>query len=492
MPSIPRTFKIPFRVYLILVIAAAIVSPPMVAPSADAPSFPVQIDRAGVVTPADRGHIIEDTFVVLPGTRQIDIDFDYDRDGSGIPIQFDIGVRSPDGLRGWSEDHRAHIHIDATSASYGYLPGPPLPGNWSVLVGVANVPERIRYRVSIRLSSDLSGPRAALRPEPGWYAGDLHTHSGHSDGRNASSDTPVTVEDLATAGVQRGLDFLAVTDHNTSSHWIDVDRAQAATGRILLLHGREITTYHGHFNAIGEKQTSPFALNLSRPIRELMTDASLDGSFVSINHPWLADDEWCPGCRWIDQDPETIAAAQGIEVANGPTVDDLPGWDLWARLLNAGHRLVAIGGSDVHDLTAGDRRIGEPTTVVYANGLSEDDIVRGLKSGRVYGRTDGPNGPALDLRAEDAQEELALMGQSIAPGHLHLVANIDHAQGQECEWLNRGIEITTQPIHADHATLAIDIDGRVGDWVSLRVHNGHRVTAWSNAIYVGSPTGGPE
>lgn len=392
MPSIPRTFKVPFRLYLILVIAGAILSPPIVAPSADAPSFPVEIDREGVVSAADRGHTIEDTFAVPPGTRQIDIDFDYDRDDTSKPIQFDIGLRSPDGLRGWSEDHRAHIHLDATSASYGYLPGPPLPGNWSVLVGVASVPERTRYRLSIRLSSDLSGPRGALKSQPGWYAGDLHTHSGHSDGRIASSNTPVTVEDLATAAVQRGLDFLAVTDHNTSSHWIDVDRAQAATSRVLLLHGREITTYHGHFNAIGERHTSPFALNLSGPIHALMTDASSDGSFVSINHAWLADDEWCPGCHWVERDPQTIAAAQGLEVANGPTVGDLPGWDLWVRLLNAGDRLVPVGGSDVHDLVAGDRRIGEPTTVVYANALSEDDIVTGLKSGRVYGRTDGPNG----------------------------------------------------------------------------------------------------
>lgn len=486
MPSIARTFKVPFRIYLALVIASVLLSPPMVAPSADAPSFPVQIDRTGVVTPADRGHTIEDAFDVPPGTRQIDIDFDYERDEFDRPSQFDVGLRSPEGLRGWSEDHRAHIHIDATSASYGYLPGPTSPGNWSVLVGVANVPDRTRYHMSIRLSSDLSSPHVTLQSQPGWYAGDLHTHSGHSDGRIASSNTPVSVEDLAAAAAARGLDFIAVTDHNTSSHWIDVDRVQAATRRVLLLHGREITTYHGHFNAIGERRVSAFALDLSRPIRDLMTAASSDGSFVSINHAWLADDEWCPGCRWIARDRQTIAAARGIEVANGPTVDDLPGWDLWARLLNAGQWLVPVGGSDIHDLTGGDRRIGEPTTIVYANGLSEDDIVTGLKSGRVYGRTDGPDGPALDFRAEGAHDEFALMGQSIVPGHLHLLATIDRAEGQECEWLNRASTITTQPIQSDHATLTTDIDAQLGDWISLRLRRGPHVTAWSNAIYVGN------
>lgn len=66
-----------------------------------------------------------------------------------------------------------------------------------------------------------------------------------------------------------------------------------------------------------------------------------------------------------------------------------------------------------------------------------------------------------------------------------MVASIDHARGQECEWVNRGSEITTQPIHADHATTTIDVDGHAGDWISVRVRNGPHVTAWSNAIYVG-------
>jgi hypothetical protein len=32
--------------------------------------------------------------------------------------------------------------------------------------------------------------------------------------------------------------------------------------------------------------------------------------------------------------------------------------------------------------------------------------------------------------------------------------------------------------------VTIDVDSRTGDWVSLRVRDGHHVTAWSNPIYV--------
>src|SRR5262249_20896274 len=147
------------------------------------------------------------------------------------------------------------------------------------------------------------------------------------------------------------------------------------------------------------------------PMRRLMRDAAADGSFLSINHPWLSDDEWCPGCGWSDGDRDTIAAAHGMEIANGPLLGDhLPGWRRWAESLNTGHRLVAVGGSDVHSLSDPHRRLGEPTTVVYASSLDEDAIVSGLERGRVYGRV-APSGPALDLEVRNG-DAVAFMGDT--------------------------------------------------------------------------------
>ena len=217
-----------------------------------------------------------------------------------------------------------------------------------------------------------------------------------------------------------------------------------------------------------------------------MADAASDGSFVSINHPWLIDDEWCPGCRWTNLDDGTMEAAHGIEIANGPTADALPGWSVWAHLLDAGHHLVAVGGSDTHDLNGTDRHIGEPTTVVYANELSEDAIVSGLMSGRVYGRTDGPNGPQLDIRAHGDGGGQAVMGQTIPGGYVHFIATIQHAKGQSCVWIRRGHQISKQPITSDHADLRLDVELSRGDWVSVLIRTPRHVTAWSNAIYVGT------
>jgi hypothetical protein len=62
---------------------------------------------------------------------------------------------------------------------------------------------------------------------------------------------------------------------------------------------------------------------------------------------------------------------------------------MWADALNQGHRLVAVGGSDVHDPVEGQAAIGRPGTLVWASMLSEDALVSGLKSGRVFIRTAG-------------------------------------------------------------------------------------------------------
>ena len=356
-------------------------------------------------------------FVVPPGTRQIDIDFSDDQ--SEAPLALDFGVRGPAGWRGWSEARSDSIHIDSTSASYGYLPGPIEPGVWSVLIGVATVSDAtVRYRTSVRLSDTLDRPRPVLQSRAGWYTGDLHAHSGHSDGYHVTADgirIAVPVGDIAASAARHGLDFVAVTDHNTTSHWIDLDRAQAADSSVLLMHGSEVTTYEGHFNAIGARRLSEFRLDFERPMRVLLNETGSDGAFLSINHPLAPDDEWCPGCGWTHLDQPTLGAVRGIEVVNGPTGGDVPpAWRLWADLLNAGHRLVAVGGSDTHDLEGSDRSLGRPASVVYATALSEDAIVPGLRSGRVYIRTALVDQPSIDLRGT-VGSRTAVMGGALLP-----------------------------------------------------------------------------
>jgi hypothetical protein len=296
------------------------------------PAAAESLTLTGVISDIDGGTGVEREFDVPPGTVQLDLDLSCP--GQDPDTSLDFGIRGPAGIRGWSTSRDDHVHIDAVSASYGYLPGFIEAGPWHVMLGA--LPPRgleTPFQITIHLSNRPGSARPVLRNEPGWFEGDLHVHSGHSDGYSddrLGRRVPAFVRDLATTAEAAHLEFLAVTDHNTASHWIDVDRAQAASPNLLLLHGREITTARGHFNAIGERRFTDFRLSLARPMRRLLAEVARDGAFLSINHAWVPADEWCAGCAWVDRDVDTIGEVAGIEVARtlapaaqaGPATED--------------------------------------------------------------------------------------------------------------------------------------------------------------------------
>jgi len=76
-------------------------------------------------------------------------------------------------------------------------------------------------------------------PNAGWYRGDFHVHTTASDG----DYPPTLVAEIAKA---EGLDFIAITDHNTITGLTelrdDLD--------FLVIPGVEVTLTKGHFNAL--------------------------------------------------------------------------------------------------------------------------------------------------------------------------------------------------------------------------------------------------
>jgi hypothetical protein len=444
------------------------------------------IQLTGTLTYDDYERLFEREFDVPAGTDRVDIELQYDeRDRTVI----DLGLRGPSGIRGWSGGGLRHVFVATHSATYGYTPGPLEPGRWAIILGVPNIRKasKASYTLTVRTSpTRLDWP--VLRPSPAWYAGDLHTHSGHSDGRTSlvtGTRVPVPPEHVFNAAKAAGLDFVALTDHNTASHWSDVDRLQSLYPNLLLLHGREVTTYRGHMNAFGGTTLVDFRLGPGRPIGVLATELASDGAFVSINHPERPDDETCMGCGWNDRDEETIRRVQGVEIVNGDLAEGkMAGWPFWAAMLNRGHRLAAIGGSDDHspDETM-DQRIGRPTTVVYARELSEPALLEGLRAGRVYIRTRGPDGPTLELSAALGPQRFAL-GDIVPSGDLHLEAVVGGAQGQTATWIRNGEVLATASVPVD-GRLAQRVTARPRDWFSLILRDTNGPTLYSGAVYTG-------
>jgi hypothetical protein len=447
----------------------------------------VQLVIKGNITRDDYKRLLERTFDVPEGIAHLQVELSYS--GASEKTVIDLGLRGPAGFRGWSGGGPQTVEVSPIRASYGYQPGPIEPGQWAVVLGVPNIRagRSESYTVTVQLRQDDVAPSPVLRRGPGWFVGDLHSHSGHSDGRTTTSGggrIPVPTHRVFDAARAAGLDFIALTDHNTTSHWLDVDRLQPYYDRLLLLHRREITTYRGHANAIGEQRFHDFR-PIAGHVSAMLNASASGGAFISINHPAVPDDERCMGCQWSALDAETLSHVQGVEVVNAErSTGPQAGWPVWVDLLKRGFRMTAVGGSDEHTPEEGaDRQIGTPATVVYASELSEPAIVAGLKSGRVYVRTRGPDGPELDFSA-NIQGRRYEMGQVIPqPGSVTLKAIVTRAIGQQVVWIKNG-DVLSEADLPPTGELALETAASPGDWFTVVVRQRDDPTVFANAVFV--------
>jgi hypothetical protein len=357
------------------------------------------LDLRSTWAPEDRARrqCQEVPFEVPAGVDAIWVGLELDRSGQAV---LDLGLEGPDGYRGWSGGARDHAVISARWCTPGYLPGPVTPGVWTVLVGLHRVPPPgVPARVLVRAltRAEVEAERAATAvPAPPvpeapprrdlpsvdglhWLAGDFHAHTLHSDGA-------LSVAQLAALAASRGLDFLAVTDHNTTSHHGE----RGATGEhygIRLLPGQEVTTDRGHANAFGDIGFVDFRA----PAAVWQRTVADRGGVLSVNHPLAGDCSWQLELAEPTRVAELWHSSWLLRSWGGP----LAWWRAW------GSATVPIGGSDFHRAGA-DALPGAPTTWV----LCEDgDVLDGVAAGRTAVSA-APDGPLL-LRCGD---ELVVLG----------------------------------------------------------------------------------
>jgi hypothetical protein len=326
---------------------------------------------------------------VPAGARRLTVSLAYD-DGAGV---LDLGCLGPDGeFRGWSGAARSTFTITAGWATPGYLPGPVSPGSWRVVLGLHRVPpEGLAWRVTAEPDlwvpglPGVAGVPTPIRPPsrdfpapPGltWLAGDLHSHTVHSDGA-------LTVAELAALAAGNGLDFLAITDHNTVSHHGELAAAGAAAG-LVLVPGQEMTTDRGHANAYGDLGWVDFR----RTANDWLSTVDSQGGLLSVNHPLGGDFAWL---HPLDERPPLA------EVWHSGWWDRTWGAPL-AWLLAWGPDTIPVGGSDFHS-PSGREQPGYPTTWVACEERTVDGVLAGLARGLVA-ISESPTGPAL-LRLGD-------------------------------------------------------------------------------------------
>ncbi|MGO9928879.1 MAG: CehA/McbA family metallohydrolase [Mycobacterium sp.] len=326
-------------------------------------------------------------FEVPAGVRRIRVTTSHYRFAVGGLIRnvLDLGVFGPAGhdlgnaagFRGWSGGARDGFVISGGHATPGYLAGPIEPGLWAVALGpVVLSPWGMAWQARVILDRGQpvteSGPLIAYPPapisRPGWYRGDLHLHTVHSDGQRHP-------DELVTAARASGLDFIVSTDHNTNS----ANRVWPSchTEKLVVIPGEEVTTRHGHWLAVGlpphawvdwryAPRDGVFPL-FAAEVREA-------GGLVVAAHPAAP----LPGSLW----EFGFEHVDALEVWNGRwNLDDEVSLRIWQRLLCEGRRVVAVGGSDSHTIS---QPVGSPQTVVHARELSVPAVLDGLRCGRSY------------------------------------------------------------------------------------------------------------
>ncbi len=397
----------------------------------------------GSLTHADHETYREIPFTVPSGVLRITVEFSYT--GREQHTAVDIGLWGPEGFRGWSGGDKHSFTVSASDATPSYLPGVIIPGVWKILLGVPNIRPgaRLEYIANIffdfdeRSSPEFSSFDPVMRKVPGWYRGDLHMHSGHSDGSCKSQSgvsVPCPVFKTLQAAVDRKLDFIALTDHNTVSHFNALRELAPYFDRLLLLHGREITTFHGHANVYGTGQFVDFRVSTPRVenVNTLLQRVNDLGGFASINHPSAPAGEECMGCAWSPASEVDLHLMTAVEAINGFH----SGIDFWQEQLNHGYRLTGIGGSDSHAATTkppARGTVGTPTTVVYANELSESAILDGIRSGHVFIDVEGSGDRSLEFTAVapsgKAKSGDVLQVPAGAPVNFNLrIVNVPHRQ----------------------------------------------------------------
>ncbi len=384
-------------------------------------------------------------FEVPAGVVEIEVRHD---DGSAENI-LDFGLEDAHGFRGWGGGNSEPAVVGLDRASRSYVPGPIDAGTWRVVVGKAKLvqlPAGYHVEVELRYASTLAaqperspyqdpGP---LRTSAGWYAGDFHVHS------RESGDASATLDQIATLATSRGLDFVAITDHNTHTALDYLNDAQSRHPTMLFVPSVEFTTYAGHANAVGATSWVDHRIGVEgATIAAAAAAYHAQGALFSPNHPEFMLGDLCIGCAWEHAlPPEAIDSIEimttGLPIVQSVFFDaTIARWD---ALSDLGAHVAAIGGSDDHRAGSGsgslDAPIGNPTTMVYAEELSVAGILEGIRRGRTVVKVTGPDAPMVELDANAPLDRDTVRATATT-----LVATVTGGVGTTLLWFENGVAV---------------------------------------------------
>lgn len=337
----------------------------------------------GTVSPSTTQPYINHVFTVPEGTKRVMVTLEYTKPGI---CQLYLSVFAPDQYRGSRMMPAAigavklKLDLSESVASLGGIAGAIPAGEWRAQLDLERTAFTVDYRLTIELSNlepvSLEPVESAVPLEPvaevaGWYRGELHSHSTHSDGRE-------DVAAVVASALHHRLDFISLTDHFTTAGWTELEKL--APPQLCAIRGLEITGHRGHANLHGlASWVNPFVDEpQSWTINDAARAAHAQGGLFCVNHPFALDLGW----RYHEFD---WGLCDLIEVYHHQEGEgNTRQLALWDELLRAGQRITGVAGIDSHDPFRGRHRLGQVVTVVHADALEPQAIIKGLKRGTAY------------------------------------------------------------------------------------------------------------
>jgi hypothetical protein len=198
--------------------------------------------------------------------------------------------------------------------------------------------------------------------ERGHLRFDLHIHSSCSDGRDG-------VEAILEAAIEKDLDGIAITDHDTLEGTFQAEAiVRDKKIDLLVIPGVEVSTSDGHLLALGMRELPP----KGRSPEETIEFVHHRGGIAIVSHPY----------HLFRHAMFRIPPCDAVEVYNSKYIFGIANW--WAKKRAESLGLPMVAGSDAHMA----KTVGLGVTIVEAEGDRKKGcdvpaILDAIRAGRV-------------------------------------------------------------------------------------------------------------